>query len=176
MVTMMAAAAIELGLVASRVFHDEVKAHTLPLLLMLPETAGQIAWAKAACAAPVLVPTVSYFLLGAVLNPEDFGWGFKQIVTSWTSWYVFVWFVLFLHLAAWLSLIVKWGALPLAILAIYLGQMVLFPTYLALSLFLFRSNGPSEVPMMSSLGAIGLVGIFLLARDIPRRLTKLAAR
>lgn len=176
MVTMMAAAAIELALIASRVYQQEVKAHTLPLLMMLPETAGQIAWSKAASAVPALVPTVSYFLLGALLNPEDFGRGFKEIVTTWTSWYVFVWFVLFLHLAAWLSLIVKWGALPLAILVVYLCQMVLFPIYMVLTWAFFRSNGPSEAPMMVSLMVVGLVGIALLEREIPRRLRKLAAR
>ena len=73
MITMFVAALIELGLVSSRVFRDEVQAHTLPLLMMLPKSTAEIAWSKAASVLPALIPAAVYFLLGALVNIEDFG-------------------------------------------------------------------------------------------------------
>jgi ABC-type transport system involved in cytochrome c biogenesis permease component len=176
MIAMLAAGAIELALIASRVFHEEVKAQTLPLLMMLPKTAAQIAWSKAASAIPALVPALCYFLLGAVLNSEESSKDLKGIVTSWAGWYAIVLFVLFLHTAAYLSLVVKWGALPLAIFLVYFSQMLIFPMFAALSWFFFRSGSSGEGPMFFCLITIALTVIGVLEYRIPRRLQTLAGR
>jgi hypothetical protein len=174
--SMMVAAAIELGLIASRVFREEVKAHTLPLLMMLPESTAKLCWSKAATAIPFLLPSVFYFCIGAVLDWDDFSTACHDICTSWMGWYVFIWFVLFLHLAAYLSLLVKWGALPLAIFLIYVSQMILFPLFFALSWFLFRTEMSNEGTGMLLLMGIGVAGIIDLEYRIPRRLRLLAGR
>lgn len=176
MCSMMLAAAIELGLIAARIFREEVKANTLPLLMMLPKSMTQIACEKVACALPALMPAVCYFSLGALVNMEDFQWGFKGILTSWMGWYWIVWFVIFLFTAAYTSLIVKWGAFPLAVFLVFFCQMVLFPAFAAINWFLFRTGQVSEEAMVSWLLAASVIIIPVLARLIPHRLRKLAAR
>jgi hypothetical protein len=176
MCSMMVAAAIELGLIASRIFREEVRANTLALLIMLPKATWQIACDKAACALPALIPAVTYFALGVLLNVEDFQEGAKWIFTHWIGWYCVVWFIIFLFVAAYASLIVKWGAFPLAIFLVFFSQMVLFPVSTAMSLFLFGNNHPSEDALVSWLLVVSVVIIPVLARLIPQRLRKLAAR
>ena len=83
MIAMFVAALVELGLVTSRVFRDEVQAHTLPLLMMLPKSTAEIAWSKAASVLPSLIPAAVYFLIGALLNIEDFGRVLEHVVFTW---------------------------------------------------------------------------------------------
>jgi ABC-type transport system involved in cytochrome c biogenesis permease component len=176
MITMLCTAAVELGLIASRVFRDEVKSQTLPLLMMLPKSPARIAWSKAASAVPALTPTLCYFFLGALLDADAFATGFRDVVTSWHGWYTIVVFVLFLHLAAYLSLVVKWGALPLAIFIVFFCWMVLLPIFFALSWALFGTSISSEEPMLICFMTIALAGMAILGYQIPRRLRKLAGR
>jgi hypothetical protein len=176
MISMMIAAAIELGLIAARVFREEVRANTLPLLVMLPKTTAQIALEKAACALPALMPAATYFALGALLNLEDFQSVSKDIFSSWFGWYWAVWFIIFLLVAAYASLIVKWGAFPLAVFLIFFSQMIMFTALSAISWFLFGVNNLSEETMTGFLLIISIAIIVVLARLIPRRLRKLAAR
>lgn len=110
------------------------------------------------------------------MDVDDFKWGFKGIVTSWAGWYAIVWFILFLHLAAYLSLVVKWGALPLTILLVVFCQMLLFPMFMAVSWFFYRNGPASEDLMMGCLLTISLTVIVVLARQLPRRLKQLAGR
>jgi ABC-type transport system involved in cytochrome c biogenesis permease component len=175
MVTMLGAGALQLGLLASRVFREEVKANTLPLLMMLPESTAWIAWTKASAAVPALIPVICYFLLGALLDAEDFARAFMDLVTSLPGWYAIGLFVLFLHLAAYLSLVVKWGALPLAIFLIYLSQMILFSVLMMLSV-MFRITWNTEIPVFVALLTICSATIVIIARLIPRRLRLLAGR
>ena len=142
---MMGAAAVEIGLIASRIFRDEVKASTLPLLMMLPKTTTQIVCGKAACIIPALIPAVSYFALGALLNGEDFGWYFHEIFTSLMGWYCIVWFIIFVIVAAYASLLVKWGGFPLAIFLVFFCQMVLFSSLAAISWYSLGTFSSEEV-------------------------------
>jgi len=176
MCTMIVAAVIELGLIAARIFREEVKANTLPLLMMLPKSATEIAWGKMACALPALIPAATYFVLGAMVNADGFQSTFKDVVTSWTGWYWVTWFVIFLFTTAYASLVVKWGAFPLAAFLVFFSQMVLFTVFTAMSWNVFGISVPREEMMMSSLLVVSVPIIPLLARLIPRRLRKLAAR
>lgn len=171
MTTMLIFGALELGLVASRVYREEVKNNTLPLLMMLPVSAGRIALSKAASAGPVIIPTVCFFLLGALFDANDFARAFKNVVTSWAGWYAIAVFVVFLHLAAYLSLIVKWGALPLAVFAIFFVHM-----FGSLMLAVLAWAPQREEPTFFMLTVAAIAVIFVLARAIPRRLRALAGR
>jgi len=71
---------------------------------------------------------------------------------------------------------VKWGAFPLAAFLVFFSQMVLFTVFTAMSWNVFGISVPREEMMMSSLLVVSVPIIPLLARLIPRRLRKLAAR
>lgn len=176
MLSMFVAALIELGLVTSRVFRDEVQAHTLPLLMMLPKSTAEIAWSKAASVLPSLVPAAVYFLLGALLNSEEFLRVLENVVFTWGSAVSVVWFVFLLHLAAFLSLFIKWGALPLAVFLVYVFQMFLvWISFMAR--FLISGMGPmSEFPTIAGEILIGLGAIVFLEYRIAQRLRELAGR
>jgi len=118
MLEMIGAIVLELSLLASSLFRGEVKDRTLPLLMMLPRTTGSIAYAKTGGALLSLGPAVGWFCVGAVLAPDSFVDGLELFFTYPSA--VFAWlyvliFALFLYLTVYLSLVVKWGALPLAI-------------------------------------------------------------
>jgi ABC-type transport system involved in multi-copper enzyme maturation permease subunit len=176
MMTMLVAAAIELGLVASRIFRDEVQAHTLPLVMMLPKTTQQIAWSKAASALPTLIPAAFYFLLGALMDSDDFGQALSHVVFTWWGLNTFLWFALFLHLAAYLSLAIKWGALPMAIFLVFLFQSMFTTLFGALAFMMFRWQMRSDVPLLVCEISIGAAAIVLLERRIAARLKKLAGQ
>jgi ABC-type transport system involved in multi-copper enzyme maturation permease subunit len=176
MISMFVAAIVELGLVSSRVFRDEVQAHTLPLLMMLPKSTAEIAWSKAAAVLPTLIPAAVYFLLGALLNIDDLGRGLENLVFTWGFAVSVVWFVFFLHLAAYLSLVIKWGALPLAIFLVYVFQMFLLSIFMSLRFMIFGPRMGSDFPMTIIQLLIGLGAIVLLEYRIGRRLRHLAGQ
>jgi hypothetical protein len=176
MISMFVAALIELGLVSSRVFRDEVQAHTLPLLMMLPKSTAEIAWSKAASVLPTLIPAAVYFLLGALINIEDFGRALENMVFTWGFAVSAVWFLFFLHLAAFLSLVIKWGALPLAIFLVYVLQMFLIWVSFMARFFIFGPQMGSDLPMTLIQFLIGLGAIAFLEYRIAQRLRHLAGR
>jgi len=172
MMSMLVAAAVELSLFASRFLRDEVQEQTLPLLMMLPTTTTRLAWSKAAAAAPLLIPTIFYFVLGALVYPAGLRFAFKEPLSELGSYSAFVWFILFLHLAAYLSLRVKWAALPAALFLTYLMQMIIFMAF-----FATRLNGPNDEHSIAIVQlCVGLVGIVVLELAIHHRLEQLARR
>ncbi len=176
MIAMFVTAIVELGLVTSRVFRDEVQAHTLPLLMMLPKSTAEIAWSKAASVLPSLIPAAVYFLIGALLNIEDFGRVLQHVVFTWGSVASVVWFLFFLHLAAFFSLFIKWGALPLAIFLVYLFQMFLVWISFMARFLVFGMGTMSDFPMIAGEIVIGLGAIVFLEYRIAQRLRELAGR
>lgn len=108
---MLAVLVIELSLYSSRIFHDEVKGRTFETLFLLPESPSVLAYQKAAGCLLGILPAVFWLCIGAALSPENFLWAVANPFT----WYTVVLFAAFLHLTALYSLMVKWGALPLAI-------------------------------------------------------------
>lgn len=172
MMSMLIAGAVELSLFASRFLRDEVQEQTLPLLMMLPTTTTRLAWSKAAAVGPLLVPTLFYFVLGALVYPAGFRYGFKETLSELGSYSTFVWFILFLHLAAYLSLRVKWAALPAALFLTYLMQMMIMMAYFAM-----RLNGPNDGQLFAlNELCLGLAGIVVLELAIHHRLEHLAKR
>jgi len=80
-------------------------------------------------------------------------------------------FILFLHLTAFLSLVIKRGALPLAIAIQFFGSSFLM-TFLGL-MFFGGSDGPGAVLFIT--GIICLAVTFVLHRAIGQRLARAAA-
>ncbi len=161
----MMAFVVETGVHASRVFYTEVKWRTLSTLALLPKSMGEIAYAKLAGCAYGLIPASTFFLAGVVCAPDSFGDVLAEIVDEPGVWYMFSQYFVFLHLAAFLSLFVKWGAFPLAVAAIYVGNA------LFISMFI---RGPDEA-IFILLGFFAMVACVVFQFLIGSRLKTLAA-
>ena len=106
---------IEACILASRIFYDEVRLQTMSSLLMLPRSIPYLAYTKALGCLLGLAPTIGCLCLGALLVPGiDMANAMEMLIDP-LSWGVVLALAIFLHLVALLSLFVKWGALPLAI-------------------------------------------------------------
>jgi len=112
---MLAAVIIESCILAARVFHDEVRLLTLSSLLMLPRTIPYLAYSKALGCLMGLMPSLLCLALGALLLPGVESQRALEILIEPYLWGGVLSVVIFLHLVALLSLFVKWGALPLAL-------------------------------------------------------------
>jgi len=105
---------LEASVYASRIFHDEIRWQTMSALLTLPRSIEYVAYSKVAGCLLALVPTAVAVLIDTLFLPE----GPHAIFTAighpafWTGVLIVS---IFLHLVVLLSLFVKWGALPLAI-------------------------------------------------------------
>ena len=110
---MLGAITFEACLYASRVFHDEWRGRTLPLLAMVPGQPATIVTSKAVGCVPALVPAMFWLVAGCLIWPnglEEFG---KSLILP-SRWFYGLLLMLFMTLTAFFSMIVRWGALPLA--------------------------------------------------------------
>jgi hypothetical protein len=123
--------AVEMSVVASRIFREEVHGRTLVGLLMTPHSTAAVAWQKVLGCLLGLLPAAACFAAGAALDPDSFFDGLRESSGSLQPWYYLLMFVTFLHLTALLSLIVRWGALPLALVITVFAMSCLFmPVFL----------------------------------------------
>lgn len=111
--------AVWLAVEASRVFKDEVRWKTLSSLMTLPISIPELAYRKTIGALIGTLPLLAGFCAGLLMVPNDVR-NFLGEINHEPSMLgllvvLFLQFVLFLHLTAFLSLIIKRGALALAI-------------------------------------------------------------
>jgi ABC-type transport system involved in multi-copper enzyme maturation permease subunit len=110
---------LELAVLAARVFRDEIKAQTWPLLALLPRNLADISYAKLAGGLLGLTPAVYYFLIGVWLALSEVVSTMNDLLDSADALllfsYVLLQFVLFWHLSALLSIVWRWAAWPLAL-------------------------------------------------------------
>lgn len=126
--TMLLAAAVELAMYASRVFNEEVKWRTLPVLAMLPHSTGAIAYSKLAGCLIGLIPAVTYFLAGGFVDPELYADALEGFFEDGIGPFLLAQYVVFAHLTALLSLALRWGAAATAFIAVYiLGWFCIIP-------------------------------------------------
>jgi hypothetical protein len=168
--------AIFLALEAARIFREEIRWKTLSSLVMLPVSVPELAYRKVAGTLAGTLPLLAGFVLGLVLVPDMVGNFlddiFKEPITFGMFTVAILQFILFLHLTAFLSLILKRGALPLAIAIQYLGG-ALFMTFLAMIFSVGGSSGPGAICFFA--GAICVVSTIVLHRAIGLRLERAAA-
>ncbi len=112
---------IEASIYASRIFHAEVKWRTLPALMMLPQSTARIAYSKVAGCLIGLLPATFWSLVAAKVAGAEFGNLVAEFRDEPGAWFVAFQFILFLHLTAYLSLTIKWGALPLSFAIVYIA-------------------------------------------------------
>jgi hypothetical protein len=161
-----------LALEASRIFKDEVRWKTLSSLMTLPISVPELAYRKVAGALIGTLPLLAFFVLGAILVPEKWGDFFDAVFRESTFGVLVVailQYILFLHLTAFLSLVIKRGALPLAIAIQYLGGSF----FLGFVSFFIFAGGVGVASFV--IGFICLVLIVILHRAIGYRLVRAAA-
>jgi ABC-type transport system involved in multi-copper enzyme maturation permease subunit len=167
--------AVWLAVEASRVFKDEVRWKTLSSLMTLPFSVSHLAYRKIAGILVGTLPLLAFFIVGLILVPDkvgDFiGDVFNHPEALGMLLVAFFQYVLFLHLTTFLSLVLKRGALPIAIAIQYLGGSFFFGFMSAL--FIFGAGSAEIIPFLIILICIVLTGV--LHRAIGLRLIRAAA-
>ena len=168
--------AVCLALEAAHVFREEIRWKTLSSLVMLPVSVPELAYRKVAGTLAGTLPLLAGFVLGVLLVPKDVGDFLNEMSKEPIEFGVFavaiLQFILFLHLTAYLSLIIKRGALPLAIAIQYLGGSF-FMAFLTIIFSTGGSSGPDAICVFT--GLICVVMTIVLHRAIGLRLARAAA-
>ena len=164
---------IWLALEASRIFKDEVRWKTLSSLITLPISIRELAYRKVVGALAGTLPLLGGAVVGMVLVPDkvaDFLHEMFRRPTSFGLFLVtFLQYILFLHLTAFLSLVIKRGALPLAIAIQYLGGSF----FLGFISAFFIAVGFQGVVFLIAFGCLVITAF--LHRGIAYRLERVAA-
>ncbi len=170
---MLVALIIELSVLASRVLHDEWQWKTLDTLLLLPRPISRMGWSKAAGAMFGLVPALFFLVIAALLSPDALEVTVDAITTP-VGWASILGFFVFLHVTTLMSLFVKWGSLPLAILVCMVGSYALTPVLMLAVAFsaAFDSPQAAAIPVTGLL--LGLIAVLQLL--IAKRLEILGGR
>jgi len=158
---------------ASRVLHDEWQWKTLDTLLLLPRPISRMGWSKAAGAMFGLVPALFFLVIAALLSPDALEVTVDAITTP-VGWASILGFFVFLHVTTLMSLFVKWGSLPLAILVCMVGSYALTPVLMLAVAFsaAFDSPQAAAIPVTGLL--LGLIAVLQLL--IAKRLEILGGR
>jgi len=165
---MFVALLLEPALYAGRIFREESKWKTLSSLVLLPSTIPEIVYPKIAGCLIALVPAAAWFFLGLLIFPEGFFDTIEDILDEVESWFMIVQYIFFLHLVLYLSLLIKWGAAPLAFALVY----VVNGFCLTVS---FLGAGSGEEGVLVIMSFFGLFGTLILHFAIGERLRTLAA-
>ncbi len=169
-VAMLAAIVIESAIYASVLFHDEWRDRTLPLLTMLPVRTPTILYSKIAGCAPALLPALFWLIAGCVLWPYGLEEMAKCLFLPSRWFFLLVW-LLFLTLTIFFSLVVRWGALPLALAVMAGGATVAGccgSPVMSLMALGNQGNAASEIGFFLVDAVIGVL-IVLLQVDVRRR-------
>ena len=115
---------VHMGVLASRFLAEEVRWNTLADIVLLPTSLGALIWQKVLgcllAAIPYLVLIAIGFLM-VLFSTDDFG---RLDLDIFPFVYVVLGYVTFLHLAALISLYVKRGAFAIALVAMWLGNVI----------------------------------------------------
>ncbi len=168
--------ALCMALESARVFQEEIRWKTLSALVTLPISVPELAYRKVAGALAGTLPLLSGFVFGVMLIPEDVGKFLNDLFHEQAGFGMFILailqFILFLHLTAFLSLILKRGALPLAIAIQYLGG-TFFTTFMGL-IFSIGGGGSGEAIILFLIMICGVLTV-VLHFAIGSRLARAAA-
>ena len=170
--TMAIAIVLELSFYASRVFRDEVQWKTLPGIMMLPLSTARIAYSKIVGCLLGLLPALVFFLGVSLAHPQGIPVA-AEILTSTEIWILIVQIVLFLHLATLLSLMVKWGALPLAVAVLVVIETLAAPFFF-LPLIIIRETTGTDAATIAPIIYLGAIFAALFQFLIGRKLQTLA--
>ena len=111
----MFAIAIDAGLLVSRSLHEEVRGQTLAALLMLPTSTGMILYGKIIGSLLSWLPGPACLLFGTIVLPYGPKCTADFLQHPGPPFWLVTHLILVPHAAALAAMIVRWGALPLAI-------------------------------------------------------------
>ena len=144
--------------------------------MILPVSVSELAYRKVAGCLLGTIPYLAWCVIGVLLIPREFLKFLRDLVGNEHSMGLSVFligamqYIFFLHLTAYLSLVLKRGALPLAFAIQYGGMLVVFP----MMMFAFgRVSGESE--MMVWMAIVITVATLVLHVKIGTRLQRAAA-
>jgi len=181
--TLVAFLVIEASLYASRIFHDEIRLQTMSSLLMLPRSVAYLGYSKVLGCLLGLFPAAFWLLFCGVFALLA-GWLTGPYVDPVTDlvlnpglWGTLLTISFFLHLTTLLSLFVKWGALPLAIL-IMMMMTCTCPMIVGVAGMLIQSVNDDAGLIVATLVMmlINLVASFVLQMMIGARLQEIGSK
>jgi hypothetical protein len=163
---------VEACFYASRLLHDEWREHTLPMLLMLPIPVHRILLMKLAGCVPALIPGLSCLVISLCFweGGLEYLWNTLFLPSYWM--FVIV-FVLMLTLTMFFSLVVRWGALPLAIAVMLFSSTFAGCCFVPAFTTVMGTSGGSIVGREAACAVIDAILILLILAlqfDIQRRL------
>jgi hypothetical protein len=126
MSSMLTAMAVEIPIYLSRLFREELRWQTWAVLSLLPESTGRLVWNKLIGVLPTFLPALVVFAVGASFSPGFFHDLLKVTVLNIAGWHLLFQYLLGVQLVVLLSLIVKWGALPLGFSLVVIGNLPIF--------------------------------------------------
>lgn len=173
-ILMIYALPFDASLLVSRALQDEVRGQTIPSLIMLPRSVASTVYSKLAGALIGLAPglmcmvfaVIASNILMSMLNSN--GTGRSAIFYLWPT------ILLLPHLTAVISLTVRWGAVPLAIGALYALMMV--EQVLLAMFFMWGLSSNTPEPLFAALGVVNLLLCIACHLETLRRFRKLAER
>ena len=133
--------AVDCGLVASRIFHDEIRHQTLASLMMLPRSVPYLVYTKIAGCLTGLLPGVialfwAFFLL------DDATRLLSECLKEPPLWWYVANLLFAIHLCAATSLYLRWGTFAISIAAV-VGSMIL--TVMCMSVMRIANGNNAEI-------------------------------
>lgn len=129
MASMLTALIVEIPIYLSRLFREELRWQTWSCLTLLPETITRVAIGKLAGVAPAFLPAIVVFIVGAFIAPKFFeNYLVKKMLIREGGWYWMLQYLLAVHVIVFLSLIVKWGAVPFGISIVVVPNVIFMAT------------------------------------------------
>ena len=159
---------IESVRMSAGIFGEEHKWQTLSAIMALPRSRAQIVRAKLLGCSLGLLPYVGLFVFGGIVEGHQFGSDASDAVKEVSFWFVLAYILLLLHLTAYISLVLKRGAVLMA-LGIWLAGYIAVMVPMALLSMRGGADWPFCVPLV-----VALVLVVILQRGILRRLTRAA--
>ncbi len=131
---------LEFAIHLARLFSQEIKEQTLSSLCLIPYAAGSIVGAKVLAALVALVPVLLIMMVGIILSPADFARGCRNMFGDLGGGMMAVSYLLFLTLTVLFSMLLRRGALLVALGSV-LGGLFIYMLVASLGL---RQWGPGR--------------------------------
>lgn len=171
--TMLIVLLIEISLISARVFHVERQWNTLVSTAMLPHSMAYIAYTKILGCLLGTLPAFFYMMLGVFLSLNEMRYDSGLVLAEPGFWMTCVEILFFWHLTAYLSTYIKWGALPLAFVLMWVGNMFFF---FSISLLALGSTMPDMDGIVVGFTFMMVLGIIVSHFLIKERLVYLASQ
>lgn len=160
---------LEFAFYAGRMFADEIRWKTLGSITILPRRFLAVTLEKCLGAMYSMLFWIPFFIAGYLLSPGDVADAVEEILTI-ESLHGCVWYVYFIYLVVYLSLVMKHGAFLVGILALWVTQAIIG----ALNIGCMIRSGSGSMNM-STISFLIIVVICILHWRIYKRLRNKAA-